>query len=169
MKKICLLALEVVRNRLFLFSLFGLEPESQSDNWPTLVRVVKKIVLVIVDVQGAITTDQGNIFSDAVAKAPEQLVSELRPASAHIKPAEEENLLRQGRFAAQSDNSIHPASAGLNLDCRQDSGVKVEIGIDVPDARTAQDLNKRTFMRVVVDLVSHFGSKNERLDLGVGA
>src|SRR4030095_16261893 len=97
-----------------------LELETYSHDRPALVRVVKKIVLVIVDVQGAITTDQGNLFSDAVAKAPEQLVSELRPASAHIKPAEEEKLLRHGRFPAQSDNSIHPASARLNMDCRQE-------------------------------------------------
>ena len=70
-----------------------LEPEAHAHDRPTLVRVIKKIVLVLVHIQDAITTDQGDLLVEVVAKAPKQLVRELRPASAHIKSAHEDKFL----------------------------------------------------------------------------
>lgn len=54
------------------------ELETQPHDGPTLVHVINKTILVIVDIQNAITKYQGDFLVNVVPAAAKHLVSELR-------------------------------------------------------------------------------------------
>src|SRR6185295_9216272 len=91
----------------------SLELESHAQDGSSLVHVVDKIILVVVDVQNPVTKYQSDLRIKVVTCAGKYLPRKLRTTAAEIKFAGEEHLLRQGHFAAQSAHRIHPVSARL--------------------------------------------------------
>src|ERR1044072_3040515 len=114
----------------------GLELESHAEDGSSLVHVVDKIILVVVDIQNSITKYQSDLRIYVVASTGENLPRKLRTTAAEIKFAGEEHLLRQSHLAAQSAHRIHPIPAGLYAGCRQNSGAEFEVSTDVPDTST---------------------------------
>src|SRR6476620_2242980 len=90
-----------------------LEPESHAQDGSSLVHVVDKIILVVVDIQNSVTKYQSDLRIKVVACTAEYLPRKLRTTAAEIKFAGEKQLLRQGHLAAQSAHRIHPVSARL--------------------------------------------------------
>src|ERR1044072_3642813 len=112
----------------------GLELESHAQDGSSLVHVVDKIILVVVDVQYSVTKYQSDLRIKVVACAGKHLPRKLRTTAAEIKFAGEEQFRREGHLAAQSADGIHPVSARLYSGCGQNSGAEFEVSTDVPDA-----------------------------------
>src|SRR4051812_1656468 len=105
----------------------GLELESHAQDGASLVHVVDKIILVVVDIQNSVTKYQSKLRIKVVACAGKYLPRKLRATTSEIKFAGEEHFLRQGHLAAQSTHRIHPVSARLYSGCRQNSGAEFEV------------------------------------------